>query len=142
MCSILLSMKEHASHSCDASVALYVTRQILSGPVETETVLKHHQSMSALIQYLKCHNLLIGEPEPYRPVVSVEHADGSALLPEEVRRLETNGVDVAGYRKRIRIALERTPLPQEMDPDAGTKNAHGINNMIISLSRGNGAKHS
>jgi len=104
---------------------MYVTKMILGGRpgghIEaTEEVLMPHHSMAELVSYLKFNNLIIGKPQAYTPYVSIEHADGSSLTPEELNRLKEEGITQEGYRSRIQEAVPNEKLPESaLDPELG-----------------------
>jgi hypothetical protein len=111
----MIEDKEHIA------TAPYVTKQILGGG---ENVVMHHKSLQELIGYMKFNGLLIGKPEAYSTVVSVERTDGSSLSPDELDRLDKNGINIQGYRSRIENAVAGTPFEYTMpksllDPNIG-----------------------
>lgn len=86
--------------------AKYVTKQILGGLRGNEEVIMPHTSLAELISYLKFQNLLIGDPAPLTPRVSVEHADGSPLSNKELERIKEGGISTEKYAERIVAATK------------------------------------
>lgn len=79
-----------------------MTRQILGGfrGGGDEEIIQHHRSMRELAAYLKFHNLMVGEPRPNTPYVSIEKANGQPLDPEELQTMHELGITREGYKNR------------------------------------------
>lgn len=61
--------------------------------------------MAELIEHLERNNLLIGTPQLYTPMVSVEHVDGSPLSPIELECIKNGGINLESYQQRITDVL-------------------------------------